>query len=129
MGNDGTTPSMLSGLNKIFETMSLDGSEGDWAIPIIILWSLIAFSILFCAVKGKFGFVLLAVLIPTIGLPLSIIGAIRLAKPRSWWARHMYDRRVMSEAIDRHEPRIDLGHYPAPKTRREHSQEIQEPSV
>jgi hypothetical protein len=117
----GTSDGLFVGLNRIFESSFLSkgmDSGSDWLVPLVIVYSLMAFSVLFCAVKGKYGFVLLGMLIPVIGIPLCGVGAVRLAKPRSWWARHMYDRKVMLDAIDRHEPPIDLDSYPEPKLRR-----------
>jgi hypothetical protein len=47
-----------------------------------------------CALKGKWGFVILGFALPI----LWIIGAVKLAKPRSWWAHHYYGDVVMSES-------------------------------
>ncbi len=47
-----------------------------------------------CWLKGKPGMVLAGLLVPLIGL----IGAIRLAKPASYWAWHWYDADKMTEA-------------------------------
>jgi hypothetical protein len=47
-----------------------------------------------CWLKGKTGMVLAGLLVPLVGL----IGAIRLAKPASYWAWHWYDPAKMTEA-------------------------------
>lgn len=49
-----------------------------------------------CALKGKWGFLLLGLLIHWFW----VFGAIRLAKPESWWARHRYgaDKLVRAES-------------------------------
>jgi hypothetical protein len=47
-----------------------------------------------CWLKGKSGMVPLGLLVPLVGL----IGAIRLAKPSSYWAWHWYDPDKMAEA-------------------------------
>ena len=47
-----------------------------------------------CGMKGKWGFVLLGFALPV----LWIVGAVKLAKPRSWWARHRYGDATLSEA-------------------------------
>jgi len=47
-----------------------------------------------CWLKGKRGMVLLGLVVPLVGL----IGAVRLAKPSSYWAWHWYDERQLLEA-------------------------------
>ncbi len=47
-----------------------------------------------CWAKGKPGMVFFGLFVPLIGL----IGAIRLAKPSSYWAWHWYDQVKMVEA-------------------------------
>lgn len=86
----------------------LDSSAGPWTVVLLIAYALLVFAVLSCIAKGKFGFVLLAVVTPPIGIPLCCIGAIRLAKPRSWWARHMYESREMEASIQRHEPPMEI---------------------
>ena len=47
--------------------------------------------------KGKYGFLAAGLLI---GL-FWVVGAIRLAKPESWWAKHFYDPKKMRLARER----------------------------
>jgi hypothetical protein len=47
-----------------------------------------------CGMKGKWGFVILGFALP----PLWIIGALKLAKPTSWWAKRYYGDATMSES-------------------------------
>jgi hypothetical protein len=47
-----------------------------------------------CALKGKWGFVVVGFALPIFW----IIGAVKLAKPRSWWARRYYGDVSMSES-------------------------------
>ena len=47
-----------------------------------------------CWLKGKPGMVLAGLFVPLVGL----IGAIRLAKPSSYWAWHWYDQDKITEA-------------------------------
>jgi hypothetical protein len=47
--------------------------------------------------KGKYGFLAVGLLI---GL-FWILGAIRLAKPDSWWAKRFYDEEKMRRARER----------------------------
>ena len=84
--------------------------------------SIVWFGLIFSALKGKYGFLVLAFLVPGIGTIISVVGGIRLAKPRSYWARHLYDRKAMAAAIERHEPPINLEDYPEPKLRKGYRQ-------
>jgi hypothetical protein len=47
-----------------------------------------------CWLKGKPGMVFLGLFVPLVGL----IGAVRLAKPASYWAWHWYELDKMAEA-------------------------------
>jgi hypothetical protein len=47
-----------------------------------------------CWLKGKPGMVIAGLFVPLVGL----IGAVRLAKPGSYWAWHWYDPDKMAEA-------------------------------
>jgi hypothetical protein len=47
-----------------------------------------------CGMKGKWGFVLLGFGVPV----LWVIGAVKLAKPTSWWASRYYGDVAMSES-------------------------------
>ena len=53
---------------------------------------------LVCLLKGKRGFALLGLVVPFFWL----IGAIRLAKPGSYWAWHWYDGAKMTQAQQRY---------------------------
>lgn len=60
-----------------------------------IVWLLILLSVLVvCGMKGKWGFVVLGFLVPVFW----IVGAVKLAKPTSWWARRYYGDATMSES-------------------------------
>ena len=52
-------------------------------ILVLVLWLA---TIVVNGLKGKYVFTVLAIL----GSLWAVIGAIRLAKPNSWWARHRY---------------------------------------
>ena len=47
-----------------------------------------------CALKGKYRLLVIGAIIPTV----AIFGAIRLAKPRSWWARRRYAAKPAKQA-------------------------------
>ncbi len=53
-----------------------------------------------CWLKGKPGMMLAGLFVPLIGL----IGAIRLAKPTSYWAWHWYSPETMTQAQRRFAP-------------------------
>ncbi|MEU6930154.1 hypothetical protein [Streptomyces sp. NPDC046385] len=48
-------------------------------------------------VKGKFRMAVLGTLVPFV----AIVGAVRLARPGSWWSRHVYARRHRARARSR----------------------------
>ncbi|MET9956362.1 hypothetical protein ABZ135_33115 [Streptomyces sp. NPDC006339] len=50
--------------------------------------------VLVTAVKGKFRMAVIGTLIPFV----AIVGAVRLARPGSWWSRHLYARRHRARA-------------------------------
>ncbi len=62
-----------------------------------------------CALKGKWWFMLFALL----GGWLGLVGAIRLAKPDSYWARHWYGDEKMATTEQRFAPDPALSE-PAP---------------
>ncbi|MFI8822921.1 hypothetical protein [Streptomyces sp. NPDC053431] len=53
--------------------------------------------VLVTLVKGKFRMAVLGTLIPFV----AIVGAVRLARPGSWWSRHLYARRHRARARSR----------------------------
>ncbi|MFI8965188.1 hypothetical protein ACIGO8_24095 [Streptomyces sp. NPDC053493] len=50
--------------------------------------------VLVTLVKGKFRMAVIGTLIPFV----AVVGAVRLARPGSWWARHLYARRHRARA-------------------------------
>jgi hypothetical protein len=62
-----------------------------WIVGIDLLFALVAF------LKGKFKLGAFGVFIPGIAL----IGAVRLAKPSSLWARRFYDDEALQRSRDR----------------------------
>lgn len=69
---------------------ALVGALGAWAIGLALV----------NAAKERFGFVLLSLVVP----PLGLIGAVRLAKPHSLWARVVYGERKRERARARFGP-------------------------
>ena len=49
------------------------------------------------ALKGKYVFALLGLFLPV----FSLVGAIRLAKPQSWWATNRYDEAKLAQSAER----------------------------
>ena len=95
--------------------------SGGWSPEVLTIITAMASTSLFNVLKGKYGIALLVFTVPAVGLILSCVGAVRLAKPRSYWARYLYDQDLMAKAIERHEPPIDLEKYPKPKQRKGYS--------
>lgn len=60
------------------------GAFESWVVAVSVLVNLAFLSV--CALKGKLQFALIGVFVPFV----APIGAIRLAKPGSWWARWRY---------------------------------------
>jgi len=50
--------------------------------------------VLLCVVKGKYRLALIGLLVPV----LAVIGAVRMARPRSIWARRRYEAERMAAA-------------------------------
>lgn len=59
-----------------------------------------AVAMLGCGLKGKWWLVVLSVFIPVF-LPAALVGAFRLAKPDSLWAKFAYDETEMLSSIER----------------------------
>ncbi|MGW6568381.1 hypothetical protein [Streptomyces sp. NPDC054975] len=53
--------------------------------------------VLIALVKGKFRLAVIGTLVPFV----AIVGAVRLARPGSWWSRHLYRRRHKARARSR----------------------------
>ncbi|MBP6994983.1 MAG: hypothetical protein KBB39_02460 [Phycicoccus sp.] len=92
-GRKSITALMTAGAIALVLVLGADpldlGSEDNAGIP---AWGVAAFALinlgfaLICILKGKNLVALIAVFMPFVGL----VGAIRLAKPGSWWARRRY---------------------------------------
>lgn len=54
-------------------------------------------AVVFCAWKGKYRLGLLAVFLP----PVALVGAVRLARPESRWAKRFYGPKRMQESTER----------------------------
>lgn len=78
-------------------------------VPRVAGAALVALDVALAAVtlaKGKQTLALLAVFVPGVGL----VGAWRLAKPRSWWARRRYGERKLARARARFDDPASLAH-------------------
>lgn len=60
----------------------------------IVILAILLGALVVCGLKGKWGFVLLGLFVA----PFWFIGAIKIAKPRSWWAHRYYGDVAMSES-------------------------------
>ncbi|TKV61162.1 hypothetical protein FDO65_05895 [Nakamurella flava] len=72
---------------------------GDYVGWVWVLVAVVFGPALVCFLKGKWITGALGFLYP----PLTWVGSLRLAKERSWWARHLYGRRRRARARVRHE--------------------------
>jgi hypothetical protein len=81
------------------------GSPGSasWWTSVAYLVVIVGFSVI-CALKGKLITAVIGILLQ----PVAIIGAIRLAKPDSYWARHRYQTRP--KRLQRSQRRFGLGY-------------------
>jgi hypothetical protein len=59
-----------------------------------------------CVMKGKPWFAFFGILVH--GWLFAFVGAIRLAKPNSWWDRHRYSPEQHRQAVERFEYRAPL---------------------
>ncbi len=83
----------------------VDDLQGEEAAGLAIVWALVGVNIVLCSItflKGKLPTGLVGVFVPGV----SLVGAIRLANPRSPWARSRYGSRPDKQA--RAEARFSL---------------------
>lgn len=87
-------------LSLLFQTSPLGLTEGDepshWAYAVVLAVHL-ALSVV-CLLKGKLATGVLGVVIPLV----STVGAVRLARPRSFWARRWYGEAAMRRSTVRY---------------------------
>jgi len=67
------------------------------AIVVLVVYAAV---LVVSAVKGKWWFTLFSLFIPLFFVA-ALTGAIRLAKPTSFWARRFYDREQLDESVQR----------------------------
>jgi uncharacterized membrane protein len=75
-------------------TVASSSGSGLIVVALFVAWLA---TVTICAMKGKPWFAALGILWGTFAL----VGAIRLAKPNSWWDRHMYEDRKHELAVER----------------------------
>jgi hypothetical protein len=71
-----------------------------FGIALIMIATTVPFTVLL--VKAKGWMFLLSLALSPVGLFVALVGAFRLAKPHSWWARHIYRDHEMVEARRRY---------------------------
>lgn len=81
----GFSPAGVPGVDHTELTVRL-GATGLLIIDAIL--------VLICVVKGKYPTAILGIFLP----PLALVGALRLARPKSTWARRRYHEKEMSRA-------------------------------
>jgi hypothetical protein len=72
----------------------------EWLLLQVPWWTLVAI----CFVKGKLIWGVLGIYFG----PIALVGAIRVAKPDSWWARHRYDSAKLARAQERYEAESEI---------------------
>lgn len=96
---------LLAGTDPVGLTAGATGSDSaGWVVPAVLAVNLAAAS--GCLLKGKPWLSVVGLFVPG----LAWVGAVRLARPRSWWARHVYHdggrkQRLAVERERRHEAR------------------------
>jgi hypothetical protein len=73
-----------------------DISTAVWPVVVIVVFfgpAAVNFA------KGKFWWGLISIL--GVLWPFTVIPAIRLARPESWWARKLYDEKAMARSRER----------------------------
>jgi hypothetical protein len=73
------------------------GGELEWRLGAIGIVALHALAVLVCVLKGKYRLAVFALPVPVLGFG----GALRIARPRSVWARRRYGQQRLAEATDR----------------------------
>lgn len=84
-------------------------ASGSGALAIALYLLTVAFNLavaVICIIKGKLATGLIGIVVPVV----AAIGAIRLAKPSSVWARRRYSDAKLSRAEDRFGPAYQLRH-------------------
>ncbi|MGD9694631.1 MAG: hypothetical protein AB7V42_03105 [Thermoleophilia bacterium] len=72
-------------------------SELGLRLGVVSAVALMAAAVLVCALKGKYRLALVALFVP----PVAVAGALRLARPGSWWFRHRYGQSRAARAATR----------------------------
>lgn len=77
----------------------VDATEAGVRITLTSTFAINAVMVLLCLLKGKYRTALVGTFVPL----TAWISALRMARPRSWWARRRYraERKVAAEARDR----------------------------
>ncbi|MDQ2700936.1 MAG: hypothetical protein M3Y23_06370 [Actinomycetota bacterium] len=66
----------------------------------ILIFALYTVVMVVNAMKGKWWFAVGSIVIPLVFFA-ALVGAVRLAKPTSFWARRLYDREQMERSVKR----------------------------
>jgi hypothetical protein len=88
-----------------------------WRVVELLVAAVVAVSAgaaIVCALKGKWAFFFLSILLWPV---VPVIGAIRIAKPTSWWARRYYDTEKRRQARERF-PYDTVGPRSSPENRK-----------
>lgn len=75
-----------------------DAADVTALFVVVCILGLILTSVVICGMKGKYGMIAGGILLHI----LWYVGAIRIAKPDSWWARRYYGAQKLAIAQQRH---------------------------
>jgi hypothetical protein len=84
-----------------------EGGVGD-IVELIVLQAVGLGFVVICALKGKLLWAVFGIYF----WPVGLAGAVRLARPESWWARNRYDETKLARADDRYGAEAEV-HKPA----------------
>jgi hypothetical protein len=100
---DAVVIAALLGTLIVLGAVPLNKEETSSIVTVIIALGVVLILAVMCALKGKYLFAVAGMIAPF----FSLVGAIRLAKPGSWWARKRYPEG--SEKAKRAEERYERG--------------------
>ncbi len=83
-------------------TIGAEGSVAD-ILNLLIVQAVGWIFVAVCLLKGKLIWGVLGIYM----WPVALIGAVRLARPNSWWARKRYDDEMRARSNERYEPQTE----------------------
>ena len=84
-------------------SIGAEGGIGD-LIGVLVLQAIGLSFVVVCALKGKLMWAVFGIYL----WPVGLTGAVRLAKPGSWWARNRYDEAKVARSDERYAPEAEV---------------------